>query len=211
MHYFDNPSDETTSGSNQMQQNDQMPQIMAMLTKIFTKLEEHDLRFDALEQRMTAMEERMTALEQRMTALEQRVSALEQRMTALEERMTALEQRMTAIEERMTALEQRVSALEQRMTALEQRVSALEQRMTIMETEVSRLGVLFEDNEKKLQHILDVLTSYLKKMEKVDHLDESMIEQTQGLQITKIALANHIQNRKIHLMPLRGRPKKKSG
>ena len=80
--------------------------------------------------------------------------------------------------------------------------------MTIMETEVSRLGVLFEDNEKKLQHILDVLTSYLKKMEKVDHLDESMIEQTQGLQITKIALANHIQNRKIHLMPARGRPKK---
>jgi hypothetical protein len=80
--------------------------------------------------------------------------------------------------------------------------------MTIMETEVSRLGVLFEDNEKKLQHILDVLTSYLKKMEKVDHLDESMIEQTQGLQITKIALANHIQNRKIHLMPPRGRPKK---
>ena len=156
-----------------MQQNDQMPQIMAMLTKIFTKLEEHDLRFDALEQRMTAIEERMTALEQRMTALEQRVSALEQRMTALE-----------------------------------QRVSALEQRMTIMETEVSRLGVLFEDNEKKLQHILDVLTSYLKKMEKVDHLDESMIEQTQGLQITKIALANHIQNRKIHLMPARGRPKK---
>ena len=152
MHYFDNPSDETTSGSNQMQQNDQMPQIMAMLTKIFTKLEEHDLRFDALEQRMTAIEERMTALEQRMTALEQ--------------------------------------------------------RMTIMETEVSRLGVLFEDNEKKLQHILDVLTSYLKKMEKVDHLDESMIEQTQGLQITKIALANHIQNRKIHLMPPRGRPKK---
>ena len=152
MHYFDNPSDETTSGSNQMQQNDQMPQIMAMLTKIFTKLEEHDLRFDALEQRMTAIEERMTALEQRMTALEQ--------------------------------------------------------RMTIMETEVSRLGVLFEDNEKKLQHILDVLTSYLKKMEKVDHLDESMIEQTQGLQITKIALANHIQNRKIHLMPARGRPKK---
>ena len=128
-----------------MQQNDQMPQIMAMLTKIFTKLEEHDLRFDALEQRMTA---------------------------------------------------------------LEQRVSALEQRMTAMETEVSRLGVLFEDNEKKLQHILDVLISYLKKMEKVEHLDESMIEQTQGLQITKIALANHIQNRKIHLMPPRGRPKK---
>ena len=159
MHYFDNPSDETTSGSNQMQQNDQMPQIMAMLTKIFTKLEEHDLRFDALEQRMTAIEERMTALEERMTALEQRVSALEQ-------------------------------------------------RMTIMETEVSRLGVLFEDNEKKLQHILDVLISYLKKMEKVEHLDESMIEQTQGLQITKIALANHIQNRKIHLMPARGRPKK---
>ena len=173
MHYFDNPSDETTSGSNQMQQNEQMPQIMAMLTKIFAKLEEHDLRFDALEQRMTAIEERMTALEQRMTALEQRVSALEQRMTALE-----------------------------------QRVSALEQRMTVMETEVSRLGVLFEDNEKKLQHILDVLSSYLKKMEKVDHLDESMIEQTQGLQITKIALANHIQNRKIHLMPARGRPKK---
>jgi len=180
MHYFDNPSDETTSGSNQMQQNEQMPQIMAMLTKIFAKLEEHDLRFDALEQRMTAIEERMTALEQRMTALEQR----------------------------MTALEQRVSALEQRMTALEQRVSALEQRMTVMETEVSRLGVLFEDNEKKLQHILDVLISYLKKMEKVEHLDESMIEQTQGLQITKIALANHIQNRKIHLMPPRGRPKK---
>ena len=119
-----------------MQQNDQMPQIMAMLTKIFAKLEEHDLRFDALEQRMTAMEERMTAFEQR--------------------------------------------------------VSALEQRMTVMETEVRRLGVLFEDNEKKLQHILDVLTSYLKKMGKVDHLDESMIEQTQGLQITKIALANHI-------------------
>jgi|GEM_PF-1225745 len=187
MHYFDNPSDETTSGSNQMQQNEQMPQIMAMLTKIFAKLEEHDLRFDALEQRMTAIEERMTALEQRMTALEQR---------------------MTALEQRMTALEQRVSALEQRMTALEQRVSALEQRMTVMETEVSRLGVLFEDNEKKLQHILDVLSSYLKKMEKVDHLDESMIEQTQGLQITKIALANHIQNRKIHLMPARGRPKK---
>jgi hypothetical protein len=131
MHYFDNPSDETTSGSNQMQQNDQMPQIMAMLTKIFAKLEEYDLRFDALEQ-----------------------------------------------------------------------------RMTVMETEVRRLGALFEDNEKKLQHILDVLISYLKKMEKVDHLDESMIEQTQGLQITKIALANHIQNRKIHLMPPRGRPKK---
>ena len=145
MHYFDNPTDEIICGSNQMQQNDQMSQIMAMLTKIFTKLEEHDLRFDALEQRMTA---------------------------------------------------------------LEQRVRALEQRMTVMETEVSRLGVLFEDNEKKLQHILDVLISYLKKMEKVDHLDESMIEQTQGLQITKIALANHIQNRKIHLMPARGRPKK---
>ena len=128
-----------------MQQNDQMSQIMAMLTKIFAKLEEHDLRFDALEQR--------------------------------------------------------VSALEQRMTAMEQ-------RMTVMETEVRRLGALFEDNEKKLQHILDVLTSYLKKMEKVDHLDESMIEQTQGLQITKIALSNHIQNRKIHLMPPRGRPKK---
>ena len=201
MHYFDNPSDETICGSNQMQQNDQMPQIMAMLTKIFAKLEEHDLRFDALEQRMTALEQRMTAIEERMTALEERMTALEERMTALEERMTALEQRMTALEQRMTALEQR-------MTALEQRVSALENRVAALETEVSRLGVLFEDNEKKLQHILDVLTSYLKKMEKVDHLDESMIEQTQGLQITKIALANHIQNRKIHLMPARGRPKK---
>ncbi len=71
---------------------------MAMLTKIFTKLEEHDLRFDALEQRMTA---------------------------------------------------------------LEHRVSALENRVVALATEVSRLGVLFEDNEKKLQHILDVLTSYL--------------------------------------------------
>jgi len=98
MHYFDNPSDETICGRNQMQQNDQMPQIMAMLTKIFTKLEEHDLRFDALEQRMTA---------------------------------------------------------------LEHRVSALENRVVALATEVSRLGVLFEDNEKKLQHILDVLTSYL--------------------------------------------------
>ena len=166
MHYFDNPSDETTSGSNQMQQNDQMPQIMAMLTKIFTKLEEHDLRFDALEKRVAA------------------------------------------IETRLDVIETRLDAIEARLDALENRVAALEQRMTIMETEVSRLGVLFEDNEKKLQHILDVLTSYLKKMEKVDHLDESMIEQTQGLQITKIALANHIQNRKIHLMPPRGRPKK---
>jgi len=166
MHYFDNPSDETTSGSNQMQQNDQMPQIMAMLTKIFTKLEEHDLRFDALEKRVAA------------------------------------------IESRLDVIETRLDAIEARLDALENRVAALEQRMTIMETEVSRLGVLFEDNEKKLQHILDVLTSYLKKMEKVDHLDESMIEQTQGLQITKIALANHIQNRKIHLMPARGRPKK---
>ena len=166
MHYFDNPSDETTSGSNQMQQNDQMPQIMAMLTKIFTKLEEHDLRFDALEKRVAA------------------------------------------IESRLDVIETRLDAIEARLDALENRVAALEQRMTIMETEVSRLGVLFEDNEKKLQHILDVLISYLKKMEKVDHLDESMIEQTQGLQITKIALANHIQNRKIHLMPPRGRPKK---
>ena len=173
MHYFDNPSDETTSGSNQMQQNDQMPQIMAMLTKIFTKLEEHDLRFDALEKRVAA-----------------------------------IEIRLDVIETRLDVIETRLDAIEARLDALENRVAALEQRMTIMETEVSRLGVLFEDNEKKLQHILDVLTSYLKKMEKVDHLDESMIEQTQGLQITKIALANHIQNRKIHLMPPRGRPKK---
>ena len=173
MHYFDNPSDETTSGSNQMQQNDQMPQIMAMLTKIFTKLEEHDLRFDALEKRVAA-----------------------------------IEIRLDVIETRLDVIETRLDAIEARLDALENRVAALEQRMTIMETEVSRLGVLFEDNEKKLQHILDVLTSYLKKMEKVDHLDESMIEQTQGLQITKIALANHIQNRKIHLMPARGRPKK---
>jgi chromosome segregation ATPase len=173
MHYFDNPSDETTSGSNQMQQNDQMPQIMAMLTKIFTKLEEHDLRFDALEKRVAA-----------------------------------IESRLDLIETRLDAIENRLDVIETRLDALENRVAALEQRMTIMETEVSRLGVLFEDNEKKLQHILDVLISYLKKMEKVDHLDESMIEQTQGLQITKIALANHIQNRKIHLMPPRGRPKK---
>ena len=173
MHYFDNPSDETTSGSNQMQQNDQMPQIMAMLTKIFTKLEEHDLRFDALEKRVAA-----------------------------------IESRLDVIETRLDVIETRLDAIEARLDALENRVAALEQRMTIMETEVSRLGVLFEDNEKKLQYILDVLTSYLKKMEKVDQLDESMIEQTQGLQITKIALANHIQNRKIHLMPPRGRPKK---
>ena len=166
MHYFDNPSDETICGSNQMQQNDQMPQIMAMLTKIFTKLEEHDLRFDALEKRVAA------------------------------------------IESRLDVIETRLDAIEARLDALENRVAALEQRMTVIETEVLRLGALFEDNEKKLQHILDVLTSYLKKMEKVDHLDESMIEQTQGLQITKIALANHIQNRKIHLMPPRGRPKK---
>jgi chromosome segregation ATPase len=180
MHYFDNPSDETTSGSNQMQQNDQMPQIMAMLTKIFTKLEEHDLRFDALEKRVAA----------------------------IESRLDVIETRLDAIENRLDVIETRLDAIEARLDALENRVAALEQRMTIMETEVSRLGVLFEDNEKKLQHILDVLTSYLKKMEKVDHLDESMIEQTQGLQITKIALANHIQNRKIHLMPPRGRPKK---
>ena len=173
MHYFDNPSDETTSGSNQMQQNDQMPQIMAMLTKIFTKLEEHDLRFDALEKRVAA-----------------------------------IESRLDVIETRLDVIETRLDAIEARLDALENRVAALEQRMTIMETEVSRLGVLFEDNEKKLQYILDVLTSYLKKMEKVDQLDESMIEQTQGLQITEIALANHIQNRKIHLMPARGRPKK---
>ena len=173
MHYFDNPSDETTSGSNQMQQNDQMPQIMAMLTKIFTKLEEHDLRFDALEKRVAAIESRLDVIETRLDVIETRLDAIEARLDALENRFVALEQ-----------------------------------RMTIMETEFSRLGVLFEDNEKKLQHILDVLTSYLKKMEKVDHLDESMIEQTQGLQITKIARANHIQNRKIHLMPPRGRPKK---
>ena len=187
MHYFDNPSDETTSGSNQMQQNDQMPQIMAMLTKIFTKLEEHDLRFDALEKR---------------------VAAIESRLDVIETRLDAIENRLDVIETRLDAIENRLDAIEARLDALENRVAALEQRMTIMETEVSRLGVLFEDNEKKLQHILDVLTSYLKKMEKVDHLDESMIEQTQGLQITKIALANHIQNRKIHLMPARGRPKK---
>ena len=173
MHYFDNPSDETTSGRNQMQQNDQMPQIMAMLTKIFTKLEEHDLRFDALEKRVAA-----------------------------------IESRLDVIETRLDVIETRLDAIEARLDALENRVAALEQRMTVMETEVRRLGVLFEDNEKKLQYILDVLTSYLKKMEKVDQLDKSMIEQTQGLQITKIALANHIQNRKIHLMPPRGRPKK---
>ena len=176
MHYFDNPSDETTSGSNQMQQNDQMPQIMAMLTKIFTKLEEHDLRFDVIETRLDV-----------------------------------IEQWMVITDKRITRIEQKIDDLTQRVIALENRVAALEQRMTVIETEVLRLGALFEDNEKKLQHILDVLSSYLKKMEKVDHLDESMIEQTQGLQITKIALANHIQNRKIHLMPLRGRPKKKSG
>ena len=173
MHYFDNPSDETTSGSNQMQQNDQMPQIMAMLTKIFTKLEEHDLRFDVIETRLDV-----------------------------------IEQWMVITDKRITRIEQKIDDLTQRVIALENRVAALEQRMTVMETEVLRLGALFEDNEKKLQHILDVLSSYLKKMEKVDQLDESMIEQTQGLQITKIALANHIQNRKIHLMPPRGRPKK---
>ena len=163
-----------------MQQNDQMPQIMAMLTKIFTKLEEHDLRFDALEKR---------------------VAAIENRLDVIEARLDAIEQWMVITDKRITRIEQKIDDLTQRVIALENRVAALE-------TEVRRLGVLFEDNETKLQHILDVLSSYLKKMENVDHLDESMIEQTQGLQITKIALANHIQNRKIHLMPARGRPKK---
>ncbi len=198
-----------------MQQNNDTPQIMAMLSKIFAKLEEHDLRFDAIEQRLTSLEQRMTALEQAVVALEKRITALEQRVTALEKRVDLIETRLSVIEKRLDVIDQRLAVIEkwivvfrQWITKIEQMIHDLMQRMTAQEEETRRLGALFEDNEKKLQHILDVLSSYLRKMEKVDHLDESMIKQTAGLEITKIALANHIQNRKIHLMPARGRPKK---
>ena len=56
--------------------------------------------------------------------------------------------------------------------------------------------------------ILEVLSDHVKKSALLEVHDEQIIGQRQDLEITQSALSIHIQNKKIHLSPKPGRPKK---
>jgi chromosome segregation ATPase len=136
------------------------------------------------------------------------MDALEKRMDALEKRMDALEKRMDALEKRMDALENRMDLIEHRVGTLESGASAYELRFEAIETELRRLRALFEENERTLAIILEVLSNYVKKSEKVDRHDGILIGQRHDLDITQSVLKLHIQDKKVHVSPKPGRPKK---
>ena len=200
MDYFDTSMNLNSVGGIHMHE-DQMTQMVQMLGTVVAQL-------GRIEQRLDKIEQRMDALEKRMDAIEKRMDALEKRMDALEKRMDALEQRMDALEYRMDALEQRMDLIEQRVGTLEAGASAYEIRFEAIETELRRLRALFEENERTLAIILEVLSNYVKKSEKVDQHDGILIGQRHDLDITQSALKLHIQDKKVHVSPKAGRPKK---
>ena len=173
---------------------DQMTQMVQMLGTVVAQL-------GRIEQRLDKIEVRLDKIEQRLDALEKRMDAIEKRMDALEKRMDALEQRMDALEQRMDLIEQRVGILEAGAYAYESRFEAIE-------TELRRLRALFEENERTLAIILEVLSNYVKKSEKVDQHDGILIGQRHDLDITQSVLKLHIQDKKVHVSPKPGRPKK---
>lgn len=63
---------------------------------------------------------------QRLNALEQRMTAVEQKNTQQDSRLTAVEQKNTAQDSRLTALENKDSLIESDLGSLEDRVTALE-------------------------------------------------------------------------------------
>ena len=137
-----------------------------------------------------------------------RLDAIEFRLDKIEVRLDAIELRLDKIEVRLDAIELRLDKIEVRLDAIEFRLDDFGKRLVVIEVELPRLGALFEDNERTLAVILEVLSDHVKKSALLEVHDEQIIGQRQDLEITQSALSIHIQNKKIHLSPKPGRPKK---
>lgn len=153
-------------------------------------------------------EDQMTQMIQMLGTVVAQLGRIEQRLDKIEVRLDKIEQRLDALEKRMDALEQRMDLIEQRVGTLEAGASAYESRFEAIETELRRLRALFEENERTLAIILEVLSNYVKKSEKVDQHDGILIGQRHDLDITQSVLKLHIQDKKVHVSPKPGRPKK---
>lgn len=119
------------------------------------------------EDQMTQMVQMLGTVVAQLGRIEQRLDKIEVRLDKIEQRLDALEKRMDALEQRMDALEQRMDLIEQRVGILEAGAYAYESRFEAIETELRRLRALFEENERTLAIILEVLSNYVKKSEKV--------------------------------------------
>ena len=153
-------------------------------------------------------ENQITQVMQMLGTVVSQLGRIEQRLDKIEQRLDKIEKRMDALEKRMDALELRMDAVEWRLEKLEMGATAYESRFEAIETELHRLRALFEENERTLAVILDVLSNYVKKSEKVDRHDGLLIAQRHDLDITQSALKFHIQDKKVHVSPKPGRPKK---
>ncbi|PWW77150.1 hypothetical protein C7212DRAFT_342957 [Tuber magnatum] len=83
-----------------------------------------DVRMQALESKVDAMESGVRALGSRMDALGPKVDAMESEVRALGSRMDALESKVDAMESEVRALGSRMDALDSRVEALDSKVDA---------------------------------------------------------------------------------------
>ncbi|WP_163970354.1 hypothetical protein [Oceanobacillus halotolerans] len=96
--------------------------IMGMLEKIMDKLEEHDQRFIAIDERFERIEAKLDEHDRRFEAIDKRLEAIDRHFEAIDERFEAIDQRFDSIEAKLDEHDQQFVSINQRLDNVEMRL-----------------------------------------------------------------------------------------
>jgi len=108
----------------------------------------------------------------------------------------------------ISELKRDVAILKQDVAELKHDVAILKSDMAAMKKQMERMGVLMEEFNEKLTVALELLQHCVSMIPSVRKHDLQISGAKADLDITQTILTDHIQNKKIHVAPKRGRKKK---
>jgi len=135
-------------------------------------------------------------------------SAWARRVERSEYDISELKRDVAVLKQDVALLKQDVAVLKQDVAELKHDVAILKSDMAAMKKQMERMGVLMEEFNEKLTVALELLQHCVSMIPSVRKHDLQISGAKANLDITQTILTDHIQNKKIHVAPKRGRKKK---
>ena len=149
-----------------------------------------------------------SAWARRVERSEYDISELKRDVAVLKQDVALLKQDVAVLKQDVAELKHDVAVLKKDVAELKHDVAILKSDMAAMKKQMERMGVLMEEFNEKLTVALELLQHCVSMIPSVRKHDLQISGAKANLDITQTILTDHIQNKKIHVAPKRGRKKK---
>ncbi len=137
-----------------------------------------------------------------------RVDKAEGDIVELKEDVRVLKEDVRVLKEDVRVLKEDVRVLKEDVRVLKEDVRVLKLEVAELKIRMDRMCVVIEEMNEKLTVALEMLQHCVSLIPSV-HKHDLQIKGTKGeIDVTQSILKDHIQNKKIHVHPKRGRPRK---